>query len=98
MIWEPVFVFEEMFATCVPANAKKRKKIVPANSPIAATIWPRELAGTLANIVFAHVLGEGRPPFERLVRVFPSPCRPGSEIFILERLYCIKAEFKGEEY
>lgn len=27
-----------MFATCVPPNAKKRKKVVPMNSPIMATV------------------------------------------------------------
>jgi hypothetical protein len=28
---------EPIFATCVPPNAKKRKKVVPTNSPIIAT-------------------------------------------------------------
>jgi hypothetical protein len=27
-----------MLATCVPPNAKKRKKVVPMNSPIIATV------------------------------------------------------------
>jgi hypothetical protein len=39
---EPVVVLfavfpEPIFATCVPPNAKKRKKVVPTNSPIIAT-------------------------------------------------------------
>ena len=51
----PVFVFDEILATCVPANAKKRKKIVPANSPIAATMCPRAVGGAFRRILFAHV-------------------------------------------
>ena len=41
----PVLVFEDMLATCVPANAKKRKEVVPTNSPITATVWPRLVGG-----------------------------------------------------
>ena len=41
----PVLVFEDMLATCVPANAKKRKDIVPTNSPMTATVWPRLVGG-----------------------------------------------------
>ena len=29
----------------VPAKAKKRKEIVPTNSPITATVWPRVVGG-----------------------------------------------------
>lgn len=32
-----VFSFDPMFATWVPANAKKRNMVVPMNSPIDAT-------------------------------------------------------------
>ena len=41
----PVFVFDEILATCVPANAKNRKDMVPMSSPITATVWPRTLVG-----------------------------------------------------
>ena len=51
----PVLVFEEMLATWVPANAKKRKKIVPANSPMAATMCPRAVGGAFCRSLFAHV-------------------------------------------
>jgi hypothetical protein len=52
----PVLVFEEMFATCVPAKAKNRKSIVPANSPMAATMWPLALGGAFSRSLLAHVL------------------------------------------
>ncbi len=34
----PVLVFEEILATCVPANAKNKKDVVPTNSPMTATV------------------------------------------------------------
>ena len=47
----PMFVFEEMLATCVPAKAKNRKDIVPTNSPITATVWPRVVGGSFRRSV-----------------------------------------------
>ena len=41
----PVFVFEEILATWVPAKAKNRKEIVPTSSPMTATVWPRVVGG-----------------------------------------------------
>jgi len=55
VIWVPVLVFEEILATCVPAKAKNKKNIVPANSPMAATIWPRVVGGALRRMSFAQV-------------------------------------------
>ena len=43
----PTLVFDEMLATCVPAKAKKRKEMVPTNSPMTATVWPLMLLGIL---------------------------------------------------
>ena len=45
MTVSPVFVFEDILATCVPANAKNRKDIVPTSSPITATVWPLLVGG-----------------------------------------------------
>jgi hypothetical protein len=35
----------DMFASCVPENAKNRKRKVPANSPNMATTWFLTLSG-----------------------------------------------------
>ena len=43
-------VFEEILATWPPAKAKKRKKIVPINSPMTATTWPRAESGSMSKI------------------------------------------------
>lgn len=32
---------------CVPAKAKKRKEMVPTNSPITATVCPRVVGGSV---------------------------------------------------
>ena len=45
MTVSPVFVFEDILATCVPANAKNRNDIVPTSSPITATVWPLLVGG-----------------------------------------------------
>ena len=45
MTVSPVFVLEEMLATCVPAKAKNRNDIVPTSSPITATVCPRVVGG-----------------------------------------------------
>lgn len=37
----PFLALAEMFATCVPAKAKKRNRPVPMYSPRMATMWPR---------------------------------------------------------
>ena len=44
-----VVLLEDMKATWTPEKAKKTKTIVPMNSPRPATIWPRELGGSLSN-------------------------------------------------
>ena len=41
----PTLVFEDILATCVPANAKNRNDVVPTNSPMTATVWPRLVGG-----------------------------------------------------
>ena len=45
MTVSPVLVLEEMFATWVPAKAKKRKDMVPTSSPMTATVCPRVVGG-----------------------------------------------------
>ena len=45
MMVVPVFGFDDTAAVCAPEKAKKRKKNVPANSPMVATTWPRAVAG-----------------------------------------------------
>lgn len=46
----PVLGLEDTLATCVPANAKNKKKTVPASSPIMATTWPLAVGGKILNI------------------------------------------------
>ena len=47
----PVFVLEDILATCVPAKAKNRNDMVPTNSPITATVCPRLVGGNRRNSV-----------------------------------------------
>lgn len=46
-----VFVLLEIFATCVPAKAKKRKSVVPTNSPMTATMCPRAPGGKRCKVL-----------------------------------------------
>lgn len=41
----PAFGFDATFEVCAPLKAKKRKKKVPANSPMKATTCPRVVGG-----------------------------------------------------
>lgn len=65
----PVLVFEETFATWVPANAKNRKRSVPTNSPITATTWPLMLLGSALNVLLIN--------FATTLAMWLSLCCPG---------------------
>lgn len=75
----PVLLFDEIFATCAPAKPKNRKKMVPAISPIAATICPLAAGGNLPRALFVHVICG----LSGAVTKAPGRCWPGLEIFIV---------------
>jgi len=48
-----------VLATCVPAKAKNRKRKVPTNSPRAATVLLRRVAGRVLLVVLVMLVNAG---------------------------------------